>query len=85
MTSCHIGPKDGNEQTKFHKFVNRTMWLIGAFRNSIIVIITTYISYVFVHSTGHDVTSDLKPPIPFEIIGRYNHTCDLSTFRLVHN
>ncbi|XP_026818883.1 sodium-independent sulfate anion transporter-like isoform X1 [Rhopalosiphum maidis] len=70
MALCQIGPKDVKEQTMFHKIMNRSMWLIGTFRNSIVVIVSSYVGYVYITSTGHDVTSNEIPPIPFKVVGK---------------
>lgn len=70
MALCQIGPKDVKEQTTFHKIMNRTMWLIGTFRNSIVVIVSSYVGYVYITSSGHDVTSSEIPPIPFKVVGK---------------
>jgi len=51
--------------------MNRSMWLIGTFRNSIVVIVSSYVGYVYITSTGHDVTSNAIPPIPFKVVGEY--------------
>ncbi|XP_025411068.1 sodium-independent sulfate anion transporter-like isoform X2 [Sipha flava] len=67
---CQIGPKDNNLRTKFQKCMNRFMWLIGTFRNSIVVIVGSYVSYLYISSEGHDVTSDDIPPIPFKVVGK---------------
>lgn len=69
MALCQIGPKDENERTPFQRFANRTMWVIGTFRNSIVVVVSSYVSYAMISSTGHDVTSDDPPPIPFKVVG----------------
>lgn len=71
MALCQIGPKDVKEQTTFQKIMNRSMWLIGTFRNSIVVIVSSYVGYVYITSTGHDVTSNAIPPIPFKVVGEY--------------
>jgi len=70
MALCQIGPKDVNEQTTFHRVMNRSMWLIGTFRNSIVVIVSSYVGYLYITSTGHDVTSNDIPPIPFKVVGK---------------
>lgn len=69
MALCQIGPKVDNERTKFQKLMNRLMWLVGTFRNSIVVIVSSYVSYIYINSTGHDLTSDIPPPIPFKVVG----------------
>lgn len=69
MSLCQIGPKDENERTKFHKTMNRFMWSIGTFRNSIIVIVSGYVSYLYISAIGHDITSNEVPPIPFKVVG----------------
>lgn len=71
LALIHIGPKEDSQRTKFQQFINRIMWLIGTFRNSIVIIVTTFIGFVYVNSSGHDVTSNELPPIPFKVIGKY--------------
>jgi len=70
MTLCQIGPKDVKEHTTFHKIMNRSMWMIGTFRNSIVVIVSSYVGYMFITLSGHDVASDEIPPIPFKLVGK---------------
>ncbi|KAL5244793.1 hypothetical protein ACI65C_012203 [Semiaphis heraclei] len=65
-----VGPKEESERNKGQRIVNRTMWLIGTFRNSIVIIVTTFIGFLYVDSSGHDVTSNEMPPIPFKVIGK---------------
>lgn len=72
LALCRIGPTDKNEQTKFQKFMNRSMWMIGTFRNSIVVIASSYVSYLFISSTDYDLTSDNPPLIPFKVVGMLN-------------
>lgn len=45
------------------------MWLIGTLRNSIVILVTTYIGFVYINATGHDVTSNEMAPIPFKVVG----------------
>lgn len=67
---CQIGPADVNAQTKMQRIVNRSMWLIGTFRNSIVVIVSGYVSYFYIHSKGLDVTNVTNvPELPFKVIG----------------
>lgn len=70
MALCQIGPKDVKAQTTFHKIMNRSMWMIGTFRNSIVVIVSSYVGYMYITSVGHDVNSDEIPPIPFKLVGK---------------
>ncbi|XP_050432444.1 sodium-independent sulfate anion transporter-like isoform X2 [Adelges cooleyi] len=70
LVECRVGPKNPKEQTNFQKYANRAIWIVGCFRNAIVIIVSTYISYALVNSTGHSVTSDLPPPIPFKVIGK---------------
>lgn len=65
-----IGPKDAKEQTPFQRFINQTLWVIGNFRSTIVIVISSYVSYKFISATKHDVTSDDPPPIPFKVIGK---------------
>lgn len=69
LVLIQIGPKDENERSTFQRYTNRTMWLIGTLRNSIIIIATTYIGFIYVSATGHDVNSNEMPSIPFKIVG----------------
>lgn len=69
LALVHIGPKDETQWTTFQRAINRAMWLIGTFRNSIVIIITTYISFVYINAIKHDVTSNEVPPIPFKVVG----------------
>lgn len=69
MALCQIGPKDNNKRTKLQKFINQSMWLIGTFRNSIVVIVSSYVSYLFISSKGYDITSNVTPDIPFKVVG----------------
>ncbi|KAF0764391.1 sodium-independent sulfate anion transporter-like [Aphis craccivora] len=70
LALIHIGPEEDSQRTKFQQIINRTMWLIGTFRNSIVIIVTTFIGFVYVNSSGHDMTSNELPPIPFKVIGK---------------
>ncbi|KAL4132119.1 hypothetical protein QTP88_009329 [Uroleucon formosanum] len=70
FSTTRIGPKEEELQTLWQKYVNKTIWAIGAFRNSFIVIVCSIICYWYIHKTNHDITSDLPPPIPFKIIGK---------------
>ncbi|XP_050540924.1 sodium-independent sulfate anion transporter-like isoform X2 [Daktulosphaira vitifoliae] len=65
-----IGSENVKEQTPLQKMLNRSMWLIGTFRNSIVVIVCSYISYLYIHNLGHDVESQLLPSVPFKVIGK---------------
>lgn len=69
LALVNIGPKNESERTEFQHFVNRSMWLVGTFRNSIVIIVTTYVGFVYTTATGHDTTSDKMPPIPFKVVG----------------
>lgn len=69
LALVHIGPNDETQWTTFQKIINRAMWLIGTFRNSIVIVITTYISFVYITAINHDVTSNEVPPIPFKVVG----------------
>lgn len=71
LTLIRIGPRENSEQTTFQRIVNQTMWLIGTFRNSIVIVVTTSIGFMFISATGHDVTSNEMPPIPFKVVGTY--------------
>lgn len=74
MALCQIGPADVNEQTKTQRIVNRSMWLIGTFRNSIVVIVSGYVSYFYIHSKGLDVTDAASvPELPFKVIGTQDY------------
>lgn len=72
LALIHVGPKEDIERTKVQRIINRSMWLIGTFRNSIVIIVTTFIGFIYVNSSGHDVTSNEFPPIPFKVIGKYD-------------
>lgn len=70
LALIHIGPEDDSERTKVQRIINRTMWLIGTLRNSIVIIVTTFISFAYVNSSGHDMTSNEIAPIPFKVVGK---------------
>lgn len=69
LVLIHVGPENESERTRFQCIVNRIMWLIGTFRNSIVIVITTYMGFVYTTATGHDTASSEMPPIPFKVIG----------------
>lgn len=70
LALIHMGPENDCERTKVQRIINRTMWLIGTLRNSIVIIVTTFIGFLYVNSSGHDVTSNEMPPIPFKVVGK---------------
>lgn len=49
LVTVKIGPKES--KSNFHKFINKTIWLIGTARNAILVILTGMISYLL-HRTA---------------------------------
>ncbi|VVC45753.1 SLC26A/SulP transporter domain,STAS domain [Cinara cedri] len=73
---CQIGPANENERTQMQRIVNRSMWMIGTFRNSIVVIVSGYVSYLYIHGNGYMDTYDmddldsLREQLPFHVIGR---------------
>lgn len=73
LALVHVGPKDDSERTKVQRIINQTMWFIGTLRNSIVIIVTTFIGFIYVNSTGHDVNSNEMPPIPFKVVGKYKN------------
>lgn len=74
MALCQFVPKDENGKSTFRICLNRTTWLIGTFRNAIVLIVSSYMSYLYIRSTEHDVSSNSTPPIPFKVIGTYDAT-----------
>lgn len=67
---CKIGPADENERTKIQKIVNRSMWLIGTFRNSIVVIVSSYVSYFYISFNEYDLDDSASlHQLPFNIVG----------------
>ncbi|KAL4132116.1 hypothetical protein QTP88_009327 [Uroleucon formosanum] len=70
LVLIHMGPENDCERNKVQRIINRTMWLIGTLRNSIVIIVTTFIGFLYVNSSGHDVTSNEMPPIPFKVVGK---------------
>jgi len=34
-----------------------------------VVAVSSYVSYVYINSTEHDLTSNDPPPIPFKVVG----------------
>lgn len=56
LPNIKIGPKEDDEKTFFHKFVNKTLWLVGTARNAIIVIAGGALSAYFYEFVGnHDM------------------------------
>lgn len=51
LVTVKIGPKEDHLKSNFHKFINKTIWLIGTARNAILVILTGMISYLL-HRTA---------------------------------
>ncbi|XP_029342725.1 sodium-independent sulfate anion transporter [Acyrthosiphon pisum] len=70
LALIHMGPENDCERNKVQRIINRTMWLVGTLRNSIVIIVTTFIGFLYVNSSGHDVTSNEMPPIPFKVVGK---------------
>lgn len=68
--TCRIGPAEGNVQSKFRVIANRSMWVVGTFRNTIVLVISTYVSYLYMSSVGHDVTTSGNL-LPFRVVGTY--------------
>ncbi|CRK90509.1 CLUMA_CG004121, isoform A [Clunio marinus] len=71
LPNIKIGPKNEELKTGFHKFVNKTLWLIGTARNALIVIAGGALSAYFYQSDRKDV---------FKIIGQVPE--GLPNFRL---
>ncbi|VVC45752.1 SLC26A/SulP transporter domain,STAS domain [Cinara cedri] len=67
--TCRIGPADENLRSKFHVIANRSMWVIGTFRNTIVLIISSYASYLYINSTGRDPTT-FNNQLPFKVVGK---------------
>ena len=59
VAGMKIGPKDEKAQSKKHKIVNKTLWLIGTSRNALLVFICGAIGYAFKESVN----------VPFKLIG----------------
>ncbi|XP_022162658.1 sodium-independent sulfate anion transporter-like [Myzus persicae] len=70
LALIHMGPENDSERNKVQRTINRAMWLIGTLRNSIVIIVTTFIGFLYVNSSGHDITSNEIPPIPFKVVGK---------------
>lgn len=66
MVNIKIGPADDESKTKFHKIVNKTLWLIGTARNAILVIVTGYIMYVLSQNGTNDfhLIGEIPPGMP---------------------
>ncbi|XP_050538263.1 sodium-independent sulfate anion transporter-like isoform X2 [Daktulosphaira vitifoliae] len=63
IAEVRIGPKYLEQRTFSQNLINRFLWLVGSFRNSIIVIGCTTMSYIYVSSL-EDSTN-----LPYKIIG----------------
>ncbi|XP_050432121.1 sodium-independent sulfate anion transporter-like [Adelges cooleyi] len=60
VAETRIGPAEPERQTCKHKFVNRILWLVGSFRNSIIVVGCTALSYVHIISLDESTVPSYK-------------------------
>ncbi|XP_063230914.1 sodium-independent sulfate anion transporter-like isoform X2 [Bacillus rossius redtenbacheri] len=56
LTSVKIGPKEEENQTRFHRVVNKALWLIGTSRNAILVVIGGVIGFLTTQDTGSTLT-----------------------------
>lgn len=65
--------------------MNRSMWLIGTFRNSIVVIVSSYVSYLYINSIGHDIKYEGDPPIPFKVVGMSIHLLNILLISTLSN
>ncbi|KAJ9593231.1 hypothetical protein L9F63_015230, partial [Diploptera punctata] len=84
LTMVKIGPKEEEQQTKTHRIVNKTLWLIGTSRNAILVVIGGFVGFAFQESDsikliGHIPSGlpSLQAP-PFEY-NSGNYTADFFT------
>lgn len=64
VAEVRIGPADPGQQSPGQKCANKTLWLIGSIRNSIIVVSCTAMSYAFISSQGGEPVE-----LPYKIIG----------------
>lgn len=64
VAEIRIGPADPEQQSPGQRYANKTLWLIGSIRNSIIVISCTAMSYAFISSQGGGPVE-----LPYKIIG----------------
>lgn len=65
VAETRVGPADADQQTRGQRYANKTLWLVGSFRNSIIVVGCTVASYLFVG----DGLSSKNVELPYKIIG----------------
>lgn len=65
VAEARVGSKDSAVQTRSQKLANKVLWLVGSFRNSIIVVGCTVASYAFVNSHGGSTAE-----LPYKIIGK---------------
>lgn len=63
IAEVRIGPADPAQQSCVQRYANKSFWLIGSIRNSIIVISCTAASYAFVSA------QDESFQLPYKIIG----------------
>lgn len=66
MVSIKVGPKEDEAKSKFHKLVNKGLWLIGTARNAILVVATGCIMY-FLNQTANSefhLIGDVPPGLP---------------------
>ncbi|CAI6349866.1 unnamed protein product [Macrosiphum euphorbiae] len=63
IAEVRIGPADPGQQSCVQKYTNKSFWLIGSIRNSIIVISCTVMSYMFISA------QDESFKLPYKIIG----------------
>ncbi|XP_050432442.1 sodium-independent sulfate anion transporter-like [Adelges cooleyi] len=70
LSIIRVGSKIKELQTPTHKFINNSLWIVGAFRNMFVVILCSAIGYHYVKHSNHDITSSVKPPIPFKVIDK---------------
>lgn len=65
VAEVRIGSSDPEQaQCYSQKYMNKMFWLIGSIRNSIIVIISTVVSYMYISS------QDGSTELPYKIIGK---------------
>lgn len=60
VASVELGPSDTEKQSRWQRFVNSSLWLIGTSRNAILVVVTGVLGYHFTRDGGE---------APFRVIG----------------
>lgn len=66
LVSVSFGPKEDDQKSSWHKFINKFLWLVGTSRNAILVVVTGFIAYAL-HESGQDdlkLIGDIPPGLP---------------------